>query len=182
MSSAVTGSPFSTGRRESARAWLQRELTQLAGAQIGVPAEPLIDPISADGALARVHLRSLLQLHLPAAPLLDAFITTALPHFGDYQDAISAQAPRLFHSLLSFALNVKMLGPAEVIACKHRWDTHSISIQGTVSSWQRLTTRLCLHGPVTPRIPGSLLQTLKTDVFVSEIAAMPIVQTWDLGY
>jgi deoxyribodipyrimidine photolyase-related protein len=47
---------------------------------------------------------------------LEAFINYGLPHFGDYQDAISAQAPRLFHSLLSFALNVKMLGPAEVIA------------------------------------------------------------------
>lgn len=74
------------------------------------------------------------------------------------------------------------IGPAEAIACKHRWDTHSISIQGTVSSWQRLTTRLCLHGPVTPRIPGSILQTLKTDVFISETAALPIEQTWSLGY
>ena len=74
------------------------------------------------------------------------------------------------------------IGPAEAIACKHRWDTHSISSQGTVSSWQRLTTRLCLHGPVTPRIPGSILQTLKTDVFISETAALPIEQTWELGY
>jgi hypothetical protein len=57
-----------------------------------------------------------------------------------------------------------------------------ISIQGTVSSWQRLTTRLCLHGPVTPRVPGSLLQTLRTDVFVTENSARPIEQTWDLGY
>ena len=47
---------------------------------------------------------------------LDAFIEHGLPWFGDYQDAISAQAPRLFHSLLSFALNMKMLSPAEVIA------------------------------------------------------------------
>lgn len=47
---------------------------------------------------------------------LEAFIKYGLPHFGDYQDAISAKAPRLFHSLLSFALNVKMLSPAEVIA------------------------------------------------------------------
>lgn len=47
---------------------------------------------------------------------LDAFVTDALPHFGDFQDAISHRAWRLFHSLLSFALNVKMLSPAEVIA------------------------------------------------------------------
>ena len=47
---------------------------------------------------------------------LDDFVTHALPHFGDYQDAMSSRGKRLFHSLLSFALNVKMLNPAEVIA------------------------------------------------------------------
>jgi deoxyribodipyrimidine photolyase-related protein len=47
---------------------------------------------------------------------LDAFIDNALPHFGDFQDAMSANAWRLFHSLLSFALNVKMLNPREVVA------------------------------------------------------------------
>lgn len=47
---------------------------------------------------------------------LDAFVEQALPHFGNYQDAMSTQAARLFHSLLSFALNVKMLSPREVIA------------------------------------------------------------------
>jgi deoxyribodipyrimidine photolyase-related protein len=46
---------------------------------------------------------------------LDHFITHALPHFGDYEDAMSRKAQRLFHSLLSFALNVKMLKPAEVV-------------------------------------------------------------------
>ena len=47
---------------------------------------------------------------------LDAFIHNALPHFGDFQDAMSGKAWRLFHSLLSFALNVKMLNPREVVA------------------------------------------------------------------
>ena len=46
---------------------------------------------------------------------LDAFIQDALPHFGDYQDAMSSKASRLFHSMLSFALNTKMLHPREVI-------------------------------------------------------------------
>ena len=46
---------------------------------------------------------------------LDHFITQALPHFGDFQDAMSRKAWRLFHSLLSFSLNVKMLKPAEVV-------------------------------------------------------------------
>ncbi|MBG6220437.1 deoxyribodipyrimidine photolyase-related protein [Janthinobacterium sp. CAN_S1] len=47
---------------------------------------------------------------------LDAFIGRALPYFGDFQDAMSSKAWRLFHSLLSFALNVKMLSPREVVA------------------------------------------------------------------
>lgn len=47
---------------------------------------------------------------------LDAFVVQALPHFGDYQDAMSRRASRLFHSLLSFALNTKMLRPREVVA------------------------------------------------------------------
>jgi deoxyribodipyrimidine photolyase-related protein len=46
---------------------------------------------------------------------LDAFIETALPNFGQYEDAMASNAPRLFHSLLSFALNVKMLHPLEVV-------------------------------------------------------------------
>jgi deoxyribodipyrimidine photolyase-related protein len=46
---------------------------------------------------------------------LDHFIDEALPHFGDFQDALTYRAWRLFHSLLSFALNTKMLNPREVV-------------------------------------------------------------------
>ncbi len=46
---------------------------------------------------------------------LDHFIAWGLPHFGDYQDALSEHSWRLFHSLLSFALNTKMLNPHEVV-------------------------------------------------------------------
>lgn len=47
---------------------------------------------------------------------LDKFIADALPWFGDFQDAMSVKAWRLFHSLLSFAMNVKMLTPREVVS------------------------------------------------------------------
>jgi deoxyribodipyrimidine photolyase-related protein len=46
---------------------------------------------------------------------LDAFIAHVLPNFGDFQDAMSSKAWRLFHSLLSFAMNTKMLSPREVV-------------------------------------------------------------------
>jgi deoxyribodipyrimidine photolyase-related protein len=47
---------------------------------------------------------------------LDWFVDSVLPQFGDFQDAMSSKASRLFHSMLSFALNVKMLNPREVVA------------------------------------------------------------------
>lgn len=74
------------------------------------------------------------------------------------------------------------IGPAEVIGAKNRLDMHGITVGGSFNSWQRLTTRLCLHGPVTPRMPGSILQTLPTEVWVSETAAADIETRWDIGY
>jgi deoxyribodipyrimidine photolyase-like uncharacterized protein len=43
------------------------------------------------------------------------FVEHALPWFGPYQDAMSTRSTTLFHSGLSFALNVKLLHPREVI-------------------------------------------------------------------
>ena len=47
---------------------------------------------------------------------LDTFIDQVLPNFGDFEDAMSSKSWRLFHSLLSFSMNVKMLNPREVAA------------------------------------------------------------------
>ncbi len=74
------------------------------------------------------------------------------------------------------------IGPAEVIGAKHRIDVHAIGVGGTFISWQRFTTRLVLHGPVTPLVPESILQTLRTDVWVSESAAANIEPRWNYGY
>ena len=45
---------------------------------------------------------------------LEDFVDTALPLFGDYQDAMRADAPFLHHALLSGALNIGLLTPREV--------------------------------------------------------------------
>ena len=74
------------------------------------------------------------------------------------------------------------IGPAEVIGAKHRIDLHSITGDGSFASWQRMMTRLCLHGPVTPRLPGSIHQLLRTDVWISEAIAENIEPQWDKGY
>ena len=60
---------------------------------------------------------------------LQAFIQFALPHFGDFQDAMSSKAWRLFHSLLSFSLNTKMISPNEVVsAVQEAWARGDVPI------------------------------------------------------
>lgn len=49
-----------------------------------------------------------------ALKALDDFITQALPRFGDYQDAMAADVPFVFHAVISPYLNAGLLTPHEV--------------------------------------------------------------------
>jgi deoxyribodipyrimidine photolyase-related protein len=49
-----------------------------------------------------------------ASKALDDFIANRLPGFGDWQDAMRADAPMLFHSVISPALNLGLLDPLDV--------------------------------------------------------------------
>ena len=53
---------------------------------------------------------------------LEDFIENILPHFGDYQDAMVAGEPYLYHSLLSSYLNIGLLLPLEV--CQRAQDAY----------------------------------------------------------
>jgi deoxyribodipyrimidine photolyase-related protein len=54
--------------------------------------------------------------------ILDYFIKHSLPYFGQFQDAMSQKAQLLFHSRLSFALNIKLISPLYVVQkCIEAW-------------------------------------------------------------
>ena len=54
--------------------------------------------------------------------LLGLFVDELLPLFGDFQDALTENSWTVYHSRLSFAMNVKMLSPREVIeAVERKW-------------------------------------------------------------
>ncbi len=74
------------------------------------------------------------------------------------------------------------IGPADVIGSKNRFEMAGISVAGTFTAWQRLAARLCYHGPVTPKLPTSILQTLRTDVYITETIAADIKPDFSKGY
>ena len=71
-----------------------------------------------------------------ALEMLDDFVEHRLAAFGPYQDAMWTDAPFLHHSLLSSALNLKLLSPREVIdaAVTAAWDKRAPlqSVEGFV--------------------------------------------------
>jgi deoxyribodipyrimidine photolyase-related protein len=67
-----------------------------------------------------------------ALEALEYFCEHLLPEFGSYQDAMTTEHRTLFHSKLSFALNVKLISPREVIeAAIDAWENSkgAISIE-----------------------------------------------------
>lgn len=62
-----------------------------------------------------------------AVRALDHFITHALPNFGDYQDAMLAGEPHLYHAVISPYLNIGLLHPLEVCRAAERayFDGHA---------------------------------------------------------
>ncbi|MBQ1317929.1 MAG: hypothetical protein IIY46_10705 [Lachnospiraceae bacterium] len=74
------------------------------------------------------------------------------------------------------------VGPRDVKMAKERIEVHALATCGTYSSWQRMTSRLVLHGPVSPAIPSSMLQLWKTQVYVDEAIAAPFGCEEKVGY
>lgn len=61
--------------------------------------------------------------------LLEHFATQLLPHFGDFQDAMTVKDWSLYHSRLSFAMNAKLISPLEVVQrCIQEWESRQEAI------------------------------------------------------
>lgn len=92
-----------------------------------VPAPPRFEPDDTTQAVLALvegrhgdHPGSLSAFAWPVTPqqaraALDAFVEHRLPLFGRYQDAMWTDEPALYHSLLSAAMNLKLLAPQTVI-------------------------------------------------------------------
>ncbi len=74
------------------------------------------------------------------------------------------------------------IGPLDVKRAKARLECHALTTGGGFSSWQRMISRLILQGEVTPLVPASILQLMKTDVYISETIAAPITCMEKVGY
>lgn len=53
--------------------------------------------------------------HQETLQLLDHFLANGLAQFGTYQDAMDTASPYWYHSRLSFAMNLKLLHPREIV-------------------------------------------------------------------
>lgn len=77
-----------------------------------------------------------------ALTLLIYFVKESLPYFGHFQDAMSTKENYLFHSRLSFALNIKLISPIEVVQC-------------AINEWQQNQSKITL-----PQIEGFVRQII----------------------
>jgi hypothetical protein len=78
---ATLGSEHAVSDRVSVERWMTHELSEMGD---GI-AEPLIDPISHDGEIVRIHLRPYMVAGHNPMSLLDAFIRTATEYHGNIQ-------------------------------------------------------------------------------------------------
>ena len=66
------------------------------------------------------------------------------------------------------------IGPAEIVGAKLRSSWNGFAIGRSTVSWQRFSVRLAAHGPVTPLVPASIIQTLPTELHLTETLAADI--------
>ena len=83
---ACLGSEHAVGDPGAAKQWLERELATMGPG----PVEPVIDPITPDGRIVRVHLRAFVLRKGDATRLVQAFGQTANTHRGSRESLAAA--------------------------------------------------------------------------------------------
>jgi hypothetical protein len=73
LQQAALGSEHAIRNKEAAWKWLEREMAEMGAG----PDDPLFDPLSPDGEIARIHLRPYLRAGKEPQTLLAAFLRTA---------------------------------------------------------------------------------------------------------
>ena len=93
-----------------------------------------------------------------ALAALDHFITTRLPTFGPYEDAMMSGDAWMAHSLLSAPMNLGLLDPMEVVVRAedsfHRGDAPLASVEGLIRQvigWREFIWHLYWHFPASYR-------------------------------
>jgi hypothetical protein len=74
------------------------------------------------------------------------------------------------------------IGPAQIVGARLRNSWNHFTIAGTSVSWQRFSVRLACHGPVTQGVPASMLQTARTNMYMSESIAENIGSTKEMSF
>ena len=114
---AALGSEHALTDRTGVNRWLERELAEMGTG----PAEPLLDPISADGQIVRIYLRPYLAAGYDPSSLIDAFIRTAQEFHGSVETLrrylryavkidLGGDLPFTLHAVLAFFARMESLG------------------------------------------------------------------------
>jgi len=74
------------------------------------------------------------------------------------------------------------IGPAQIVGAKLRSSWNGFRVGNSHISWQRFIVRLAAHGPVTPLVPASILQTLPSQLYVAETVAEDIVPAAEFNW
>lgn len=74
------------------------------------------------------------------------------------------------------------IGPRDVLNARVKYESHGLQTMGTFSSWQRMTSRMITHGPVTPYVPGSIYQLMDCTLHMEPGIAAPIECMETVGY
>ena len=73
-------------------------------------------------------------------------------------------------------------GPAQIVGAKLRSSWNGFRVGNSMVSWQRFIIRLAAHGPVTPLVPASILQTLPSELYIMESLAENIEATTEFSW